>query len=80
MSNNSDENGFSINDAVDSLLSPPTDTVKEERQEPEMAQPVETEAEAEIEDNSLEPEIEEEEEVYEAEDAEVDFVIGLKTE
>lgn len=73
MSNNSDENGFSINDAVDSLLSPPTDTVKEERQEPEMAQPVETEAEAEIEDNSPEPEIEEEEEVYEAEDAEEEY-------
>ena len=60
MSNNSDENGFSINDAVDSLLSPQTDTAQEERQEPAQAQPVEMEAEAEIEDNSQEPEIEEE--------------------
>lgn len=73
MSNNSNENGFSINDAVDSLLSPQTDTAQEERQEPEMAQPVETEAEAEIEDNSQEPEIDEEEEVYEAEDAEEEY-------
>jgi len=74
MSNNSDENGFSINDAVDSLLSPQTtDTAQEERQEPALAQPVETEAEAEIEDNSQEPEIDEEEEVYEAEDAEEEY-------
>lgn len=71
MSNNSNENRtLSLNDAVDSLLSPLTDTVNEEQQEPEVAQPVEAELETEIEDNSQEPEIEEEEEAVEAEGTE----------
>lgn len=71
MSNNSNENRtLSLNDAVDSLLSPLTDTVNEEQQEPEVAQPVEAELETEIEDNSQEPEIAEEEEAVEAEGTE----------
>ena len=43
MSNNSQENrNLTLNDAVDSLLSPLTDTANDEQQELEVAQPVET--------------------------------------
>ena len=71
MSNNSQENrNLTLNDAVDSLLSPLKDTANDEQQELEVAQPVEAELETEVEDNSQEPEIEEEEEAVEAEDTE----------
>ena len=75
MSNNSQENrNLTLNDAVDSLLSPLTDTANDEQQELEVAQPVETELETEVEDNSQEPEILEEDEVVEADDTEEEEV------